>query len=91
VSSCPHNPVRIGGTPYYYSSVQSAYNVTSDNQAVRMQAVEIAGDVTLQKDVLMRLQGGYNCDYSSNPGYTAIKGNLKIKGGTVIVDRVMIK
>jgi PKD repeat protein len=91
VSSCATQPVKIGGTPYYYSSIQNAYNVTGNHQSVQMQGVGIAGDVNLQNDTIIEIKGGYGCDYSTNPGFTIMQGTLSISDGTVTIENVIIK
>jgi hypothetical protein len=37
------------------------------------------------------LKGGYGCGFSSNPGYTRVKGSLTISSGKVTVENIKIK
>lgn len=91
VSSCSHNKVKIGGTPYYYPTIQTAYNVTTNKESVQMQALPFSENLNLQHNTNIKLQGGFGCDYLLNPGWTTINGSLTISGGTVTIENVVIK
>jgi spore coat protein A, manganese oxidase len=89
LADCPNGPINVGAS--YYSVFQNAYNALGDGQTAFMQAVSFAGNMLLQNNVSVRLEGGYSCDYSTNPGYTTINGSITISGGSVVMDRVIIQ
>jgi hypothetical protein len=91
VWSCTNQTVKISGTLSYYSTIQNAYNVTPDGDAVQMMALEFPESLNLQSPNTVTLQGGYGCDFSSNPWYSTINGALTINGGPVIIENVIIK
>jgi hypothetical protein len=43
------------------------------------------------KGTTVTLEGGYDCTYSSNPGFTTVNGTLTIKDGKVTVENLIIK
>jgi PKD repeat protein len=91
VSPCAKDPVKIGGTPYYYSTFHGAYSVISDSQTMQMQAVQLDENLNLQNGNNIRLQGGFGCEYDTNPGHTVISGTLTVKDGSVVVENIIIK
>jgi PKD repeat protein len=93
VSACPNNPVRrVGGSDY--STPQTAYNAIAApaTAELRMQAVSLSG-LSLNKNVTLKLTGGYDCTYSVRPDRTTLQGSLVIGGysATVQVDSLIIQ
>ena len=39
----------------------------------------------------LSLKGGYNSSYINNAGYTVLQGTLRIRRGTVIVNKVVVR
>jgi hypothetical protein len=91
VWSCINQPVKISGSLSYYTTIQNAYANTPDGDAVQMMGKAFPEALTLQSPYSVTLQGGYECDFSSNPGYTTINSPLTIQGGAVIIENVIIK
>ena len=89
--TCAPQPVTIGGTSSYYPTIQGAYNDATNGQSVQMQSSELTGDLSLAKSIYVFLEGGYGCDFSSNPDWTTIHGKVTISGGTVFVENVVIQ
>jgi hypothetical protein len=87
-------PVWIAGSSYYYNTIHEAYSgghVTNDGQSIRMQEVEITDTLTFNGHAI-RLQGGYDCNYSPQAGaFTTVHGRLTFSGGAVTVDKVIVK
>jgi hypothetical protein len=86
--------VKIAETSSYYSSIQTAYSAAISGQTVLMAALDFTEDLNLNgnnANMLIALQGGYNCDFASNPGFTVINGAITISGGTVTVENVTIQ
>jgi hypothetical protein len=51
----------------------------------------LGGNLLLDKNKTVTLEGGYVCDFSSNPGYTIIRDKLTITAGKAIVENLIIK
>jgi PKD repeat protein len=90
VTACGNQPVKIGGTNIYFSSIQGGYGQLQSGQSLQMQALDFTESLNLQNSVAVTLRGGYGCDYSANQGYTTIHGSVTIRAGTVTVERITI-
>jgi hypothetical protein len=90
-TACPENAVTIEGTSNYNTSIQTAYQAASPGQSVLIQAMDFTEDLSLNNDGSFRLRGGYECDFTSNPGRTAIRGKVTVLKGTVNIENLVIK
>jgi hypothetical protein len=90
VAACGNQPVKIGETNTYFSSIQGAYGQLQSGQYLQMQALDFTESLNLQNPTVVTLKGGYGCDYSANLNYTTIHGSVMIRGGTVTVERIAI-
>jgi PKD repeat protein len=87
---CPNLPVRISGaTTVYYSTIQEAYEAAEGGQTIQSQAVALEADLNLEKPVT--LDGGYNCEYTTNTGMTRLIGTITISNGTVTIGNLIIE
>jgi hypothetical protein len=91
VWQCSNGHVKIGGTESYYSTVQDTYNALNDNGSVYMHAVSFAENLNLQHNFSIKLHGGFDCAYASNPGFTTVHGSITITSGTVTLENLIIK
>jgi PKD repeat protein/sugar lactone lactonase YvrE len=82
--TCANLPVWIEGTPAaYYSSLQTAYEEAIDGDTIYSHAGELVEDITLNRNIIINIVGGYDCDYNENSsGDTTLSGNLTISAGT---------
>ena len=84
-------------TPDNYRSVlQDAYDAAADNAVIQMQATVPAGGLTVTpaSGKTVTIKGGYDADFSPNPGstsFTTIQGKVTLQNGTLRVERVKIK
>jgi hypothetical protein len=92
-AACSSNPkYKVGaGSMYNYSSIQNAYAGLYSGDVLQIQADDFSGNLTLDQNKSIYLDGGYICDFSSNTGYTAISGTLTISSGSVTVSNLIIK
>ncbi len=91
ISACL-SPVRIGGaTPLYFSTLQAAYDAAVDGDIIQSRAVSLAGDLDLNRNISVTLQGGYNCDYTTITGTTTLNGTLTDSDGTAGIGGFVIK
>jgi hypothetical protein len=87
---CPNLPVRISGaTTVYYSTIQEAYEAVEGGQTIQSQAVVFMENLNLDKPVT--LDGGYNCEYTTNTGMTIQNGMISISNGTVSVGNLIVE
>jgi len=91
-SICANKPARTGGTSNYYDSIAAAYSAASDWRTIQMQNKTFNEDLSLTRNVSVKLSGGYDCSYSLKPGFTILSGSLTAGGnGIVIIDGLIIK
>jgi hypothetical protein len=82
--------VARGGNSIYYTNIQDAYNATNSYKSVQMQAGDFGDSLLMQNNTIVKLQGGFDCGYTSNPDWTTIT-RLTIQQGTATVEKVKIK
>jgi hypothetical protein len=76
------------------NSITSSLNTlpSGDNLNVFANELEYIEDLTLNRcGEVIQIHGGYDSSYSSQTGYTIIKGSLNVKCGTLIVNRIIIQ
>jgi hypothetical protein len=85
-------PARItGGTLAYYGSVQAAYDTAGGGNTIQGKDRVLIGDVTMNLDKVVTLEGGYNCSYSAVSGVTTVQGNMTVSNGTVVIGDFVIE
>jgi len=90
-ASCS-NPVRINGTSSFFSTIHDALDEVTNNQIIDMQQTEFTETgLALAPDFPIHLRGGYDCNFSSNAGWTTINGSLILRGGPVTFDNIIIR
>lgn len=82
-------PAKVNST--YYNTIQDAYDHAATGDTIQLQEYLFIENVLLGKNIRTILQGGYNCPYDTNTGYTTIDGSVTITNGTVTIDKVIIK
>ena len=89
--SCSY-PVRIAGvSPVYYSSIQDAYSASQDNDIIQIQDAVFPGDIYIDRDISIILQGGFDCSYDNNRGITTLDGSMTISSGTVMIENIVLE
>jgi hypothetical protein len=84
-------PVRIAGTtPVYFTTIQSAYDAAADGDTIQIQALDFPEAVSLDRNVSVSMQGGYDSGYTGNSGTTSISGTLTVASGTVAVANILV-
>jgi hypothetical protein len=92
VTNGAHQPVTIAGTPDYYATIQDGYDDAPSGGMVQVQAQAFTEDLILAKNRPAFLSGGYSTDYSINPGWSTVVGNVTIGGNAkVTVEKLKIK
>ncbi len=82
-------PVKL--LSQYYTSILGAYSAAVDGDIILMQEYPFAETLVLDRNVSVTLKGGYDCNYTSNPGFVTISGPLTVSGGTVAVENLVLK
>ncbi len=76
--SCPNLPVKIVRTGATYTTLQAAYNAAATGDTIQSHAVLFTGNLDVNRDITVTLEGGYGCDYSGYTGSpTRLKGKLQ--------------
>ncbi len=90
--SCSNLPVRIDrATPVYYSSLQSAYDAAVYGDTIQSRNVSFTDDLTIDRSILVTLEGGYDCDYTTTTGNTSLNGIMTINDGTITVENFVLQ
>ncbi|GBE32057.1 tRNA3(Ser)-specific nuclease WapA precursor [bacterium BMS3Bbin05] len=92
VAPCP-NKVRIvhaDRSTTNYSTVQSAYDAAKNGETIQTQGIVFSENLNIYKDILVSIEGGYDCNYSTVVGKTSTIGNVSISAGTVHIGNFII-
>jgi len=84
-------PVKIPGSSFYYSSIHDGYNDAISSETVQIQAQTFTEDIVFAKDISVILSGGYDWDYSVNPGFSTVSGSLSFNSGTVTIENIIVR
>ena len=82
---CSSLPVSIDGTALEYYTFQDAYDNASDGNTIKSRDIYFPEDFSVNRNISISIQGGYNCDYTGNISKTIIAGNMSISDGTVTI------
>ncbi len=92
IDACPtYPPIWVSLVGAYFSTLQQAYNAASDGDTIQSQAQTLPENPNINLYKSVTLQGGYNCDYSTQTGKTILNGNMTISNGTVTIENFMIQ
>lgn len=80
-------PVMIdGGTTYFYSSLQDAYDAAADGDTIKVIFVTINEDLFIDRNISVTLQGGYDGSYTAISGDTTLQGIMDVSEGTIAIE-----
>ncbi len=80
---CSNLPVMIATTSFY--TLQDAYDAAVNGDAIQSRSIILPKDLNTDRNISITLNGGFNCDYSSNTNRTTIYGNIMISDGSVTI------
>ncbi|MEW6001773.1 MAG: PKD domain-containing protein [Nitrospirota bacterium] len=89
VSTCPNQPIKIGGV--YYPTLQVAYDAVVAGATIQVQALDFTENLNFDRNVVVTLKGGYDCWYANNPSGTGINGAIIISNGVVTLENVVLQ
>ncbi len=79
-------PVRIDyTTPVYFKTLQAAYIAAVDGDVIQTRGVSFVGDLNVNRQISVTLNGGYNCDYSAVTGTSGFNATMTVGEGTITI------
>src|ERR1039457_6965947 len=78
-------------TMKYYPSISDAYLDASVPTVIKAWGTDITDSLILNKDLAVTIRGGYNSEYTSNPGTTTIHGTVTVKKGSLTVEHLIVQ
>lgn len=88
--SAQANPVRIVGGEDY-GSIQAAYNAANTGDTILVQSGSLFEDLTLNRDITITVQAGYDSGFSSVIGTSQLFGTGSITSGQAILANLIIR
>jgi hypothetical protein len=86
------NDIRIkNATQGYYTTLQEGYNSAVNGDIIQSPAIVITGDLNINRNISITFEGGYDCFYSTQVGYSTLKGDITLSNGTVIFENFILK
>ena len=85
---CSEGPVRTG--PSDFATIKEAYNAALDGETLYCHYFDFSEDLNFNRDVSIKLEGGYDCHFTANPDETTIKGKMTIRKGTVTLKKIVL-
>ena len=85
--------IRIDGpTLQYFETIQAACNaVIANNTVIQAREHEFNETVVYGKPYSVKLMGGFDKTFTTQPGKSSIKGKLTLGAGKMTVDNVIVK
>lgn len=87
------SPARIFGVAFsYYQSILAAYRNAPIGSSINLQtrAADFDEPFTLDRDITVNLQGGYDGSYGEQIGYATLHGTVTIASGSLIVENLAV-
>jgi len=79
------NAVKIAGTSFYYFTIQNAYDAAIDADTILSRDASLNGDLVIDLDKSISLEGGYDGNFSEIIGKTTIIGDLTVSSGLMTI------
>jgi hypothetical protein len=89
LSSCANQPVRILGKGSY-ATFQAAYDAAVEGDTIQSHGQEFTESFTANKAIAIIIDGGYDCNFTTNLDTTVIHGAPHISAGTVKLKNIRI-
>ncbi len=81
------NSITVGT----YSTIQSAFNATVNDDIIEMHAMTFNESPNFHSNFSVLLKGGYDSSFSSQVGVTTIHGTLTVGAGTITVENLIVQ
>lgn len=84
--------IARGSFGYSYLHLKDAYDrLYFDGDSIRIQAGVFPESLYLNRNMTVRLHGGFDRTYTAAAGWTTIRGTLTITNGTAVIDNIAIR
>jgi hypothetical protein len=83
--------MRGGSIIHTYNNIQDAYNNAEANDVILAKNVTSTENQTFVATKAVSLKGGYDNGFNPTSVFTTINGNMTIIGGTVTIEKIIIK
>lgn len=81
--------LHVDGTTY--KTLQEVYNAAFEGAVIQLLDNTVAGTLDANRNVTVRLKGGYDASYTTTTGTTVVTGPLTIKQGKIVADKIVVK
>ncbi|MFH1027402.1 MAG: hypothetical protein V1791_05300, partial [Pseudomonadota bacterium] len=71
--------------------LQQVYDAAYDGAVIQLLDNTLAGTLDANRNIAVKLKGGYDTGYVTTPGTTNVTGPLTVSKGALQVDRIVIK
>lgn len=90
-ATCSNQSVRLArATPVYYSSIQAAYNAAVTGDVIQAQTQLLVESLNANRNITVTIDGGYSCNYSTNPDVTYLLGSGNLTSGVVTLKNIQL-
>jgi len=79
----------LGGN--FYKKLSDAYPETQNGDTIQARLASFKEDLVLDKDIAIKLKGGYDTSFANNPGVSTLEGILTVKWGTAVIEKFVIR
>jgi YD repeat-containing protein len=79
-TTCSNPFIRIGSTSY--PTLQAAYDAAMEGQTIQSRYGPFPESLTLNRNINVTFDGGYNCGFTAPNGMTILNGNITGTSGT---------
>jgi len=81
---------RILGSPQLYGLLHPAFNDSSSGAIIQAKSVSFVENLTMDTNKVLTLSGGFDSIFSSQNGYSILKGSLTVEQGSLVLDHFII-
>ncbi|PKN37545.1 MAG: hypothetical protein CVU62_07370, partial [Deltaproteobacteria bacterium HGW-Deltaproteobacteria-2] len=77
----------------YYPTLQAAYNAANSGDTIKVTAKTFTENLSVNRDISVNLEGGYNQEHTSITGNTNLKGTIQTYagGGTLTIKNFILQ
>lgn len=74
-----------------FSTLQQAYDAAIDGDIIQTNVSYLTENLTINRNISITLQGGYDCSFNSTVGKTTLQGNMDVLDGIVLIDNFVLE
>lgn len=84
------NTIYNQSTGMYYSSLQQAYDNALTGATLLALGIQLNENLVCFQTKSIKIIGGYNQGFTSNNGYTTLRGSYRLGRGAVVLNRLVV-